>query len=162
MNILFISPLLTGDLHKVQYWLLAIAIMGILIIIASLIDLRYGRMASKACGVFKTTSYGLRKTVYKIKDYLTFLSFGCMIDGCASFFYEIPCCSAIITMGVMIIEGMSVREKINTISEGHDPLMVAKAIANAYGINDASKIEEIIHTIKKMEEEKHGDNKGTA
>ena len=147
MKLLFISQLIHGDIASCQYWLLAIAIMGIAIIVASVIDLRYGRMASKAVGVFKTTSYGLRKTVYKLKDYLTFLMFAALIDGCASFFFDAPFCSAVVTIGVILIEGLSVREKINAISRGHDPLMAAKAVANAYGITDVRKLEEIIKQI---------------
>lgn len=156
-HILFIHQVIQGDLLAFKYWMLALSVMGVLVIIAALIDLRYGRMASKVCGVYKTTSYGLRKTVYKIKDYLTFLMFGAMIDVCASFFVSYPVCSAIITIGVLLIEGLSVREKINSINEGHDPLQVAKAIANAYGITDSSKMDEILKSITKKEGENEGE-----
>lgn len=154
---IFISQLIHGDIQTCQYWLLSIAIMGLLIIVATLIDLRYGRMASKIVGIFKTTSYGLRKTVYKIKDYLTFLCFAVMIDGCLSVFTDLPFCSALVTVGIILIEGLSVREKINAINKGHDPLLAAKAIANAYGITDLHKIEGVIQEIIKMEEGKSED-----
>ena len=160
MKILFISQLIHGDIATFQYWLLAIAIMALLIIIATLIDLRYGRMASKVVGIFKTTSYGLRKTVYKTKDYLTFLMFGGMIDGCLSLFVDLPFCSAVVTVGVVLIEGLSVREKIKAINKGHDPLLAAKAIANAYGITDLHKIEGVIQEIIKNEEKTNDSNKG--
>ncbi len=148
MKLLFIKQMIGGDIATCQYWLLAIAIMGVAIIIASIVDLRYGRMASKAAGVYKTTSYGLRKTIYKLKDYLTFLTFGALIDGCASFFFDAPFCSAVVTIGVILIEGISVREKITAIDKGHDPLMAAKAFANAYGLTDADKIEKVLKQIQ--------------
>lgn len=156
IKLLLISQLIHGDIQTCQYWLLSIAIMGLLIVVATLIDLRYGRMASKMVGIFKTTSYGLRKTVYKIKDYLTFLGFAVMIDGCLSVFTDLPYCAAIVTVGIILIEGLSVREKINAINKGHDPLMAAKAIANAYGITDLHKIEGVIQEILKMEGKENG------
>ncbi|MCM1079683.1 MAG: hypothetical protein NC344_10230 [Bacteroidales bacterium] len=156
MRLLFVKQLIDGDVVICKYWLMAIAMMGISIIVASVVDLRYGRMASKAAGVYKTTSYGLRKTIYKLKDYLTFLTFGAMIDGCASFFFDAPFCSAVVTIGVILIEGISVREKITAIDKGHDPLMAAKAFINAYGLTDAEKIEKIIKTIQQQKEAKDG------
>lgn len=157
IRILFIKQLIQGDLQTVQWWLFAYAIMGIVIILASTIDLRYGRLASKTLGVFRTTSYGLRKTVRKLKDYLTFLAFAAMIDGCASFFFDAPFCAALITIGVVFIEGLSVREKISAINKGnhdndHDPILVAKAFANAYGISDFEKLEQVIKEIRPKHE----------
>ena len=159
MRLLFIKQLIGNDLQTVQWWLLAIAIMGVVIIVATMVDLRYGRMASKAQGVYKTTSYGLRKTIYKIKDYLTFLLFATMIDGCASFFFDAPFCAALVTIGVILIEGISVREKITAIDKGHDPIMAAKAFANAYGITDADKFEKALKEITKKYAEKDADTK---
>lgn len=156
MKALFISQLIHGDIQSCQYWLLAIAIMGIGIIIAAIVDLRYGRMASKAMGVYRTTSYGLRKTVFKLKDYLTFLMFGALIDGCASFFFDAPFCSALVTIGVILIEGISVREKINAINKGHDPIQAAKALANAYGISDITKLEAVVNELKRQKDNGEG------
>lgn len=153
-RLLFIKQLTLGDLDNCRYWLLAVAVMGIVIIIASLVDLRYGRLASKAQGVYKTTSYGLRKTIYKLKDYLTFLTFGALIDGCASFFFDAPFCSAVVTIGVVLIEGISVREKISAVNKGHDPLLAAKAFVNAYGLTDVNKIEAILEELRKQRKEK--------
>lgn len=156
MRLLFISQLIHGDIQTCQYWLLAIAIMGLVIVVATLIDLRYARMASKMVGIFKTTSHGLRKTVYKTKDYLAFLGFAVMMDGCLSVFTDLPYCAALVTAGVIFIEATSVREKINAINKGHDPLMAAKAIANAYGITDFQKLEVIIKEINKQDKQDEG------
>lgn len=156
IRLLFIKQLVGGDLATCRYWLLAIAIMGMAIIIAALVDLRYGRMASKAAGVYRTTSYGLRKTIFKLKDYLTFLTFGALIDGCASFFFDAPFCSALVTIGVILIEGISVREKINAINKGHDPIQAAKALANAYGISDITKLEAVVNELKKQKNNGEG------
>lgn len=151
-NLLFISYMLEGDIPKVGYWLLAIGIMALLIVIASLFDLRYGIRASKRIGNFKTTSFGLRKTVAKDKDYLAIYFFAVMIDSCLSFFVPFPAACICVAVGVIIIEGLSVREKIKEIGNASDPISIAKCVANTYGITDAAKLERIIKAVQKERE----------
>ena len=155
---MFISFMLDGDNHKVGIWLLAVAIMAILIVIASLIDLNWGIRASKKVGQFKTTSFGLRKTVSKDKCYLTLYFFAVMVDACLSFFVPFPLTSILMCIGEIIIEGVSVREKMQQLkSLDVDPLVVAKAIANTYGVQDAEKIHGIIEAVsEEMKKKKQG------
>lgn len=149
-NLLFINHLITGDFENLKWWMLAIAIMAMLVIISSVIDLYYGILASKAAGIFQTTSYGLRKTVDKDKGYLTFYAFGVLIDSCLSFFCAIPVSCAVVAIGEILIEGVSVMEnrKRARINDSSNPLDVAKAVIKTFGISDAQKIEEIITYIK--------------
>lgn len=155
---MFISFMLDGDNHKTGVWLLAVAIMAILVVIASLIDLSWGIRASKKIGQFKTTSFGLRKTVSKDKVYLTLYFFAVMIDACLSFFVPFPLASILMCAGEIIIEGVSVYEKMQQLKNlSVDPLVVAKAIANTYGVQDAEKIRRIIETVsEEMKKERQG------
>jgi len=160
-NLLFISYLLEGNTSGVGYWLLAVGIMATLIVVASLFDLRYGIRASKRIGKFKTTSYGLRKTIAKDKDYLAVYFFSVMIDSCLSFFISFPVACICVAVGAILIEGVSVKEKIKEIGNATDPIAVAKCVANTYGVTDATKLESLLKSIQKeKEKEAVKDEKG--
>lgn len=156
MNImLFIKPLIEGDLQTVKYWGLAIGIMSLLVIASSLIDLGWGIRASKACGNFKTTSYGLKKTVEKLVSYLTFFFLGVMIDACLGFFVPFPFACIAVTIAEILIETVSVYENRKRAKVGgDDPINIVKAVVKTFGITDAEKIREIIEAIKKEREVK--------
>lgn len=151
---LFIHHLLVGDFDNLRWWMLAVGIMAAMVIIASCIDLLYGIRASKAAGVFKTSSYGLRKTVEKDKDYMIFLFFAMCIDGCFSFVFDAPFCCVVIAAAEILIEGVSVMENRHRIGvAGADALDVARAIIKTFGISDMSKIEEVAKYIKTAKHE---------
>ena len=162
-KLLFINHIITGDVSSLKWWTLAIAIMAALVILASVIDLVYGIKASKAAGIFQTSSYGLRKTIEKDVSYMMFFLFSIMIDGCLSFFVSMPVCSIVVAVSEIIIEAVSVMEnrkraKIDTCN----PLDVARAIIKTFGISDAGKIEEVINYIRdhgKDGDKKLGENK---
>ena len=154
---LFIKPLIEGDVESVKYWALAIGIMALLVIMSSLVDLGWGIRASKACGNFKTTSYGLKKTVEKLVSYLSFFFLGVMIDACLGFFTPFPFACIIVAVAEILIETVSVYEnrKRSKIG-GEDPINVVKAVAKTFGITDAEKIKEILEMIKEEREIQHG------
>ena len=148
-NLLFIHHIITGDFESLKWWALAIAIMALMVLVSSGIDLWYGVKASKAAGIFQTTSYGLRKTVDKDVGYMIFYLFAIMIDGCLSFFVPIPVFCIVAAAAEILIEGVSVyenRKRANV--SGTDPVAVARAVIKTYGISDAQKIEEVIGYIK--------------
>ena len=155
-HLLFINYVINGDFEGLKWWSLAIGIMALLIIIASLIDLYYGICVSKAAGIFQTTSYGLRKTAEKDKGYLTLYAFGVLVDSCLSFFCAIPVSCAALAIGEILIEGVSVMEnrKRAKIDINGNPLDVAKAVIKTFGISDAQKIEEVIAYIKDQNKNK--------
>lgn len=153
-NLLFISYLLEGNTQGVGYWLMAVGIMALLVVVASLFDLRYGIRASKRIGKFKTTSFGLRKTVAKDKDYLTIYFFAAMADACLSFFLPFPVACICVAVGEILIECLSVREKIKEIGNTTDPINVAKCVANTYGVTDANKMEALLKALQKEKEQK--------
>ena len=160
-QILFISYLLNGDIPAVGYWLAAVGIIALLVIIASVFDLRLGIKASKKVGQFKTTSFGLRKTISKDKDYMTFYFFAVLIDSCLSFILEFPVACACIAVAEILIEGVSVREKLAILrNDATDPLAVAKAVATAYGISDAEKIANVLKAVKAKEAKENGKDNG--
>lgn len=141
MTYLFIKPLLEGDLESVKYWGLAIGIMALLVIAASLIDLRWGIKASKACGDFHTTSYGLRKTIVKDESYLVFFFLGVFIDACLGFFVPFPVACILVAVSEILIESFSIYENRNRAMKGaYDPMNVVKAVGKTFGVSDLDKI----------------------
>lgn len=161
-NLLFIQHLIQGDVIALRWWALTIGILAIMVLFSSVIDLVYGIKASKAAGIFQTTSYGIRKTVEKDVSYMMFFLFGIFIDGCLSFFLATPICCVIIAASEILIEGLSVRENMKRIGmSGKDPMDVARAIIKTFGISDAQKIDEVIKYLQgakqeaKTEEKEH-------
>lgn len=74
-------------------------------------------------------------------------------------FCTIPSCQHPDVCGEIIIEGVSVREKMQQLkSLSVDPLVVAKAIASTYGVQDAEKIHGIIETVsEEMKKKRQGE-----
>ena len=155
---LFIAHLMSEDHRKAVIWLIVVGLMSMLPVIASIIDLFTAISASKRVGEFKTTSYGLRKTIVKDRDYLTFFFFAAIVDACLSFFVQAPILCILCAASEVLIEWLSVRENMQKARKGaHDPLEVAKAFAKAYGIEDAKKLIAVMDELKL----KKGDNNGT-
>ena len=148
-RLLFINHIISGDVASLKWWALAIAIMAALVLVASVIDLVYGIKASKAAGIFQTSSYGLRKTIEKDVSYMMFFLFSIMIDGCLSFFVTLPVCSIVVAVSEIIVEAVSVMENRKRANiDSANPLDVARAIIKTFGISDAAKIEEVIDYIR--------------
>lgn len=159
---LFVNHLVTGDLGMAQMWVMAVGVMALMVVLASLIDLRFGIKASKAVGAYKTTSYGFRATVEKDVFYLAFYFMAVMIDACLSFFLSIPVASVLCALAEIGIEAVSVYENNNRCKEGRtNPVNVAKAIAKSYGIKDMHKIELLVKAIKEESEKAHSIPPGT-
>lgn len=153
---LFISYLLSGDIQAVIYWLSGVGLMAFFIIIASLVDLKYGISASKRVGIFKTTSWGLRQTWDKDKGYMAFYFFSVLIDSCLSFLVPFPIACVLIAVGVIGTEALSVYEKKKI--DGNmtsDPFIIAKTLMKTYGIADADKLEKVIEIIKEQQKIKN-------
>jgi len=156
-QLLFIKPLIEGDIESVKYWGLAIGIMALLVIMSSLVDLGWGIRASKACGAFKTTSYGLKKTVEKLVSYLSFFFLGVMIDACLGFFTPFPFACIVVAVAEILIETVSVYENRKRAKiGGEDPLNVIKAVAKTFGVTDAEKIREILEMIRSEQQKQKG------
>lgn len=97
--------------HDVSRGLTIIFVCCILVVLAALLDMWTGVDAARA-NREKIRSHSLRKTVRKVIDYLRIVVFGCLIDILGLFFpwYDIPYACAIVTLGVILIEGKSVVE----------------------------------------------------
>ncbi len=157
MNVLFISYLLAGDSSKIATWLLVAAVLAFIPNIASFIDLITGIKASKRLGNFQTTSFGLRQTISKDRDYMMYFFLMFLIDCCLSFFIDFPVMCILCAMAETIIEVISIRENMHKgRTDTHDPIAMMQSIATAYGQDKADKIFNII----KQQEEKSNDNNG--
>ncbi len=142
---LFISYLLSGDNSKIATWLLVAAILAFIPNTASGVDLITGIKASKRLGNFKTTSFGLRQTISKDRDYMTYFFLMFLIDCCLSFFIDFPVMCILCAIAETIIEVISIRENLHKgRTETHDPIAMMQSIATAYGQDKAQKIFDII------------------
>ena len=157
MKMLFISYLLTGETSKIAMWLLVSAVLAVIINISSIFDLVTGIKASKRLGNFKTTSFGLRQTISKDRDYMMYYFLMFLIDCCLSFFVDFPVLCTLCAISEIIIEVISIRENMHKgRTETHDPIAMMQSIATAYGQDKADKIFNII----KQQEEKSNENNG--
>ena len=110
---LFISYLLTGETSKIAMWLLVSAVLAVIINVSSIFDLVTGIKASKRLGNFKTTSFGLRQTISKDRDYMMYYFLMFLIDCCLSFFVDFPVLCTLCAISEIIIEVISIRENMS-------------------------------------------------
>lgn len=123
-----------------------IFICCMVIIVSVLLDLRTGVKAARKRGE-KICSRNLRRTISKITDYYNVLIFGIMIDvlGLPFSWYYMPYCSMIVTLCVVLIEGVSVMENYRKTKSpaGEIPDML-KEIISASTKAEAQRIYDII------------------
>jgi len=157
MKMLFISYLLTGETSKIATWLLVSAVLAVIINVSSVFDLVTGIKASKRLGNFKTTSFGLRQTISKDRDYMMYYFLMFLIDCCLSFFVDFPVLCTLCAISEIIIEVISIRENMHKgRTDAHDPIALMQSLATAYGQDKADKIFNII----KQQEEKNNEDNG--
>ena len=109
---------LQGDLSEIWYVLLIMIIVIILVLLSIGIDLYYGKKKSKEIGIYKTHSWGLRKTSEKATWYGVFIMF--MVFGdviimlLLEYFHRVLFPFLTIAGGFALIytEFISVREKV--------------------------------------------------
>ena len=112
MDLLFINYIFKGDAHGIAMWFFVVGIVALIPNIASLFDLKTGINASKRLGQFITTSFGLRETIKKDKDYMIYFVLMMLIDSCLSFFIDFPVLCVICAIAETAIELYSVRENM--------------------------------------------------
>ena len=120
------------------------------ILFAVLIDLTTGVERAKKCHE-KIKSRILRRTISKVIDYYRLLFFGMIIDvlGLAFVWYNIPYCSVLISVGVVVVEAVSVLENYKKMkSVARDIPDIVQKIVKAMTSKDA---EDVIQLIKENE-----------
>lgn len=143
--------------QDVSRGLTIIFVCCILVIAAALIDMWTGVDAARA-NRERIRSHSLRKTVRKVIDYLRIVVFGCLIDILGLFFpwYDIPYACALVTFGVILIEGKSVIENLKKKrSSAAEVLDMVRKIIECVDEKDARKLIALIRDDKGI---KGGDN----
>lgn len=118
----------------------------ILVIAAALIDMWTGVDAARV-NKERIRSHSLRKTVRKVIDYLRIIIFAVLIDILGLFFpwYELPYACAVVTLGVLLIEGKSVIENLKKKrSSAAEVLDIVQKIVECADEKDAKKLIGII------------------
>ncbi|MBN2787414.1 MAG: phage holin family protein [Paludibacteraceae bacterium] len=156
MTLLFIPELLAHNFDGFFTKLACVLGLWVLVLLASLVDLKTGIDASKRVGNFKTTSKGLRKTVTKDLSYFALLLMLLLLDFAFSYlsgkitFFEIPVCSILGVIVIVAIESWSVQENLKK-GRGNDetsPDVLQKVIDITKELGD-DKVKAIINAIDK-------------
>lgn len=117
-------------------------------IVASLFDMWTAIEAVRANGQ-KPSSHPMRRTGIKIIDYLRLIFFVTMIDvlGLLAFsWYGIPYCVLLITVGILLREGVSMRENYELKkSNAMEALDMAAEIVKCVSKEDAEKLLQAIN-----------------
>lgn len=144
--------------QDIRHGMTIIFICGVLIILASFIDMWAGIDAART-NKEPIMSHSLRKTVAKIIDYMRVLIFSALIDilGLSFPWYVIPYCSVVSTLGVLLIEFRSVIENSRRKrSHAGEVIDMVQRIIKCATDKDA---EELIKLIKENEERKKHEKK---
>jgi len=160
MTLAFIQSILNHDWYTLSVKLGYQALAWVFVLFACFIDLKTGITASRANGVFKTSSYGLRMTLKKFKDYMDVFLMAFAIDVFLSIFntmsdqysflaiFSIPLVTIVIFIYTMATELISVLE--NKRKAKGTPLYTPEAmdaineITKAIGVDGLSKLSEMI------------------
>ncbi len=143
--------------QDVSRGLTIIFVCCVLVVAAALLDMWTGVDAARA-NRERIRSHSLRKTVRKVIDYLRIVMFGCLIDILGLFFpwYDIPYACALVTFGVILIEGKSVIENLKRKrSSAAEVLDMVRKIIECVDEKDARKLIALIRDDKGI---KGGDN----
>ena len=172
MTLLFIKAILEHDWYTLAVKLGYQALAWVFVLFACFIDLKTGITASKAHGVFKTSSYGLRMTLKKFKDYMDVFLMAFVIDVFLSIFntqadsysflsiFSLPLVTIVIFIYTMATEMISVLE--NKRKAKGAPIYTPEAInaineiTKALGVDGIEKLSELVKnqiTPKKDENE---------
>ena len=160
MTVLFINSILHHDWYTLSVKLGYQALAWVFVLFACFVDLKTGIAASKSHGVFKTSSYGLRMTLKKFKDYMDVFLMAFIIDVFLSIFntladnysflsiFSLPLVTIVIFVYTMATEMISVLE--NKRKAKGAPIYTPEAInaineiTETLGIDGLTKLSEMI------------------
>ena len=160
MELLFIKSILEHDWYTLSVKLGYQALAWVFVLFACFIDLKTGITASKSNGVFKTSSYGLRMTLKKFKDYMDVFLMAFVIDVFLSIFntmaesytflsiFSLPLVTITIFIYTMTTELISVLE--NKRKAKGSPIYTPEAIdaineiTKSLGVDGLEKLSEMI------------------
>ena len=160
MTLSFIQSILNHDWYALSVKLGYQALAWVFVLFACFIDLKTGITASRANGVFKTSSYGLRMTLKKFKDYMDVFLMAFAIDVFLSIFttmasqysflsiFSIPLVTIVIFIYTMATELISVLE--NKRKAKGTPIYTPEAInaineiTKTLGVDGLTKMSEMI------------------
>ena len=160
MTVLFINSILHHDWYTLSIKLGYQALAWVFVLFACFVDLKTGIAASKTHGVFKTSSYGLRMTLKKFKDYMHVFLMAFVIDVFLSILntladnysflsiFSLPLVTIVIFVYTMATEMISVLE--NKRKAKGAPIYTPEAInaineiTETIGIDGLTKLSEMI------------------
>lgn len=117
MGLMFIGSVIESDWEHLKALSLVLVIFYFCILMAILVDLCAGVDKAKRNGEART-SYGLRRTIHKIRDYFSVIMLFTLADIVASVWFTMPFFTAVGTIAMVFIEAKSVYENKKDINKG--------------------------------------------
>ena len=117
MKLMFITSLVNNDWLRMKSLSLVLVVFYFCILVAILVDLAAGIDKAKRNGEMRT-SYGLRRTIHKIRDYFSVIMLFTLADIVASIWFTLPFFTAVGTIAMVFIEAKSVYENKKDINKG--------------------------------------------
>ena len=117
MELLFIESIIEHDWDRLRSLSLVLVVFYFCILIAIFVDLSAGVDKARRNGEIRT-SYGFRRTIYKIRDYFSVIMLFTLADVVASIWFTLPFFTAVGTIAMVFIEAKSVYENKKDVNKG--------------------------------------------
>ena len=130
-QLLIIKSIMEGDMNRLQNIAIVLSLLYLCVFIAILVDLAAG--VKKAMDRHEEiTATGLTRTVNKVRDNFLVLLLGTLVDCVISLWYSLPIATALVAIGIILIQAKSVFEKKKVSSTDIQalPEMITQILAN--------------------------------
>jgi hypothetical protein len=154
MNLLFIRSIVDQDWVRLNMLAYVLIILYSCVLLALLIDLFFGVRRAKRLKVART-SYGFRRTITKASTYFGLMMLLTIADIVASVILQMPYFTVIGALGIVIVEGISVYEKVKDENKKIEevPTVLLELLKNKDNIQD------ILSWLKQNENSRDENNK---
>jgi hypothetical protein len=150
MNLLFIKSIVDKDWTRLETLSYVLIILYSCVLLALLIDLFFGVRRAKRLKVART-SYGFRRTITKATTYFGLMMLLSIADVVASIIFQMPYFTVVGALGIVIVEGISVYEKVKDENKKIEevPTVLLELLKNKDNIQD------ILSWLKQNEDKKN-------
>jgi hypothetical protein len=137
MRLLFIRSIIDKDWDRIEMLSYVLIIVYSCVLLAILIDLWFGVRRAMRLNVART-SYGFRRTITKATTYFGLMMLLTIADVVASIILKMPYFTVFGALGIVIVEGISVYEKVKDENKKIEevPTVLLELLKNKDNIQD--------------------------
>ena len=137
MTTLFIKSIMEHDMARLEMLSIILCAMYLCVLFAIIIDLFFGVRRARRLKIDRT-SYGFRRTITKTTTYYGLMMLFTLADVIASIISPLPFFTALGAIGIVIVEGKSVFEKVKDENKQIEdiPAVLVEIIKNKDNIQD--------------------------